>query len=86
MKDFLPICRADMEKRGWEQCDFVYVIGDAYQQAMEQVLELAVELPVYQRDVLYAYNANVINSDTLSKDVNPYSTPLDRIWELEFAG
>ncbi len=30
MKDFLPICRADMEKRGWEECDFVYVIGDAY--------------------------------------------------------
>lgn len=28
--DFLPISRADMEKRGWEQCDFVYVTGDAY--------------------------------------------------------
>lgn len=27
---FLPICRADMEKRGWDRCDFVYVIGDAY--------------------------------------------------------
>ena len=30
MKDFLPICREDMEKRGWTQCDFVFVIGDAY--------------------------------------------------------
>ena len=30
MKDFLPINRADMEARGWDQCDFVYVIGDAY--------------------------------------------------------
>lgn len=30
MQDYLPICRADMEKRGWEQCDFVYVTGDAY--------------------------------------------------------
>ena len=28
--DFLPVCREDMEKRGWEQCDFVYVSGDAY--------------------------------------------------------
>lgn len=27
---FLPICRADMEQRGWEQVDFVYVTGDAY--------------------------------------------------------
>ena len=28
--DYLPISRQDMEKRGWEQCDFVYVTGDAY--------------------------------------------------------
>ena len=27
---FLPICREDMEARGWEQVDFVYVTGDAY--------------------------------------------------------
>jgi len=44
-----------------------------------------VELPVYQRDVLYAYNASIINSSSLPSDVNPYSSPLDRIWELEFA-
>ena len=30
MADFLPVSRADMKKRGWEQCDFVYLIGDAY--------------------------------------------------------
>lgn len=30
MSDFLPVCRKDMEARGWEQCDFVYVTGDAY--------------------------------------------------------
>ncbi len=29
-KDFLPISKEDMRKRGWEQVDFVYVIGDAY--------------------------------------------------------
>ncbi|MDD6160667.1 MAG: YgiQ family radical SAM protein, partial [Oscillospiraceae bacterium] len=29
-RDYLPISRADMERRGWDQCDFVYVIGDAY--------------------------------------------------------
>ena len=28
--EFLPISRSDMEKRGIEQLDFVYVIGDAY--------------------------------------------------------
>ena len=30
MPEFLPVSRADMAARGWEQCDFVYVIGDAY--------------------------------------------------------
>ena len=30
MRDFLPVTREDMEKRGWQQPDFVYVIGDAY--------------------------------------------------------
>ena len=30
IKDFLPVSRSDMEKRGWEQCDFVYITGDAY--------------------------------------------------------
>ena len=28
--EFLPLCRQDMIDRGWDQCDFVYVIGDAY--------------------------------------------------------
>lgn len=28
--DFLPVSKADMAARGWEQCDFVLVTGDAY--------------------------------------------------------
>ncbi len=27
---FLPVTRKEMEERGWDQCDFVYVCGDAY--------------------------------------------------------
>ena len=30
IQDYLPISREDMERRGWDQCDFVYVSGDAY--------------------------------------------------------
>ena len=30
MAEFLPISKRDMAKRGWSQCDFVYIIGDAY--------------------------------------------------------
>lgn len=47
MKDFLPVSRKDMEKRGWTQCDFVYVCGDAYvdhssfgQSIISRILEL----------------------------------------------
>ncbi len=63
------------------------VRADLYQQAMEQVLDLAVELPVYQRSVLYAYNSKVIDSNTVPEEsaLNPYSSPLDRLWEIDFA-
>ncbi|MBQ8359619.1 MAG: hypothetical protein IJX37_06905 [Oscillospiraceae bacterium] len=60
--------------------------SELYLEAMEQILELAIELPVYQRSVLYSYNSKVINSESVPTEVNPYSSPLDRIWEIEFAG
>ena len=28
--EFLPLCRADMTERGWQEVDFVLVTGDAY--------------------------------------------------------
>ena len=58
---------------------------ELYEEAMGYILDLAIELPVYQRSVLYAYNSNVISADSLPSEVNPYSSPLDRIWEVEFA-
>ncbi len=30
MSDFLPLCKQDALARGWDEVDFVYVIGDAY--------------------------------------------------------
>ncbi len=61
--------------------------SEIYMDAMTLVLDLAIELPVYQRSVLYAYNSNIISSDSMPKEseMNPYSSPLDRIWEIEFA-
>ena len=29
-KEYRPISKADMDRRGWNEVDFVYVIGDAY--------------------------------------------------------
>ena len=61
--------------------------AELYQEAMGLILDLAVELPVYQRSVLYAYNSKVISAETMpeSSEMNPFSSPLDRIWEIEFA-
>ncbi len=28
--DYLPISREDMKARGWDECDFIYITGDAY--------------------------------------------------------
>lgn len=56
-----------------------------YKEAMGYVLDLAIELPVYQRKVLYAYNAKVISTSSLPAEINPYTSPLDKLWEIEFA-
>ena len=64
---------------------------EIYQEAMSIVLDLAVEMPVYQRQTVYVYNSNTITgfADCLIKEgddkglVNPYSSPLGRIWEIE---
>lgn len=54
---------------------------EMYEDAMGLVLDLAVEMPVYQRKTLYAYNSNRIKG--LTTNVNPYTSPLERIWEIE---
>ncbi len=59
--------------------------ADLYKNAMEYLLNLAIELPVYQRSVIYVYNSNVLDSNSMPSSVNPYTSPIDRIWELKFA-
>ena len=55
-----------------------------YKDAMSLVLDLAVELPVYQRQELFAYNSKTVSG--FNDNVNPYSSPLEKIWELELIG
>ena len=54
-----------------------------YEDAMRIVLDLAVEMPVYQRMTLYAYNNKTVKGFT--NDVNPYTSPLEKVWDLELA-
>ena len=55
-----------------------------YAQALDIVMELAVELPTYQRSDLFAYNTNIIDVSTLtpSSELTPYNGPISRIWEV----
>ena len=57
---------------------------ELYEQAMRYVLDLAVEMPVYQRMTLFAYNSKTIKG--LTTNVNPYTSPLERIWDIELVG
>ena len=55
-----------------------------YKRALDLVMDLAVELPTYQRSDLYAYNSNIIDVTTLTpaEDLTPYNGPLSKIWEV----
>ena len=55
-----------------------------YADALDLVMELAVELPTYQRSDLFAYNTNIIDVSTLTppSELTPYNGPMARIWEV----
>ncbi len=43
-----------------------------YKLALDLVMQLAIELPTYQRDDLFAYNSDYIDSESLNKAPSPY--------------
>ena len=45
-------------------------------------MELAVEYPLYQRKDVFVWNGNVIDSETLFKDVTSLASPLAYIWNV----
>ena len=55
-----------------------------YARALDLVMDLAVELPTYQRDDLFAYNNKKIDSTSLTpaKELSPYKGLLSEIWNV----
>lgn len=55
-----------------------------YSKALDIVMQLAVELPTYQRVDLYAYNINKIDESTLTpkSELSPYNGLTSEIWKL----
>ncbi len=57
-----------------------------YKEALDKIMELAVEMPTYQRKDMSAYNKKILDESTMTpeKDRSPYNGLLSRIWELSY--
>jgi len=57
-----------------------------YSEALDLAMEVAVELPTYQRKNMYVFNKSVIDEATLYQNVTPYKGPLSEIWNVSLIG
>lgn len=63
-----------------------------YATALDTIMELAVELPAYQRKDMFAFRGDVIDANTMQHNeegsqeevLTPYNGPLSRIWEVDY--
>lgn len=55
-----------------------------YSDALDKVMELAVELPTYQRKNMYVFDKTIIDETTLtpSDKITPYKDPMFAIWDV----
>ena len=58
--------------------------AEIYRYASDLVMELAVELPVYQRSDMNVYNSKVLDANTFKKNITPFSGPLSKMWKVSF--
>ena len=55
-----------------------------YRDASDLVMDLAVELPVYQRSDMCVYNNKILDPNTFKKNPTPFSGPLSEMWKVSF--
>ena len=60
--------------------------AEAYAEALDWVMELACEFPIYQRNDLFAYQGGLLNPNTLptKSEIGPFNGLLSRIWEVNY--
>ena len=56
-----------------------------YAKAYDLVMDLAVELPTYQRKNLFAYDSTVFDSSTFNTNLSAFSGPLSKFWKVSRA-
>ncbi|MBR3552879.1 MAG: ABC transporter substrate-binding protein [Clostridia bacterium] len=54
-----------------------------YRQAMEIVMDWAVEIPIYQRSEVYTVSTERVNVDTLTPDMTPYWSWMNEVETIE---
>jgi peptide/nickel transport system substrate-binding protein len=55
-----------------------------YAEALDLIMDLAVELPTYQRNDCLVYNKDLIDSKTLNKNPTANTGVIDKMWELNY--
>ena len=57
-----------------------------YAQALDKIMELAVELPTYQRKDMFAFNADLLDKKTMTakEDLTPYNGLISKMWQLNY--
>ena len=55
-----------------------------YRQATDYVMDLAVELPVYQRSDMYVYNNKVLDASTFKQNPTSFAGLLSEMWKVSF--
>lgn len=55
-----------------------------YAEALDLIMDLAVELPTYQRNDLVVYNNKVIDETTLNQNPSANEGVYDRLWEVDY--
>ncbi len=58
--------------------------AEIYRDASDLVMELAVELPLYQRSDMYVYNNTTIDASSLNQSPTSYMSPISEIWKVSF--
>ncbi len=76
---------SDLIDEGREYLDQASRAG-IYREAADMVMELAVELPLYQRCDMYVYNNQVIDAASLFQEPSPYMSPISEIWKVSYLG
>lgn len=58
--------------------------GPIYKDALEKIMELAIQLPTYQRKDLAVYNRGILDNRTLNLKASAYAGVLNKIWEVNY--